>query len=1161
MSQETKRTGLPGRSRQDEEAKLLQTMEVVRANVKNYGADVARMKEDIDEMLEHFHDDNPEVINLLENTITIHDHLKRALERNERALKKPYFGRIDFHDETLKKDECLYIGKGGVARDATSYEVIDWRAPVANTYYENGLGKCSYTAPGGKEMPIELQLKRTYEIEGGKLLDYYDSEVVANDELLTKYLAKNKQAVLGEIVATIQAEQNAIIRRSPLHNIIVQGVAGSGKTTVAMHRISFILYNYPERFKPDDFYIVGSNRILLNYITSVLPDLDVYGVRQMTMEQLFARLLYEDWDENKIRIRPVDRKEPGSTVKGTTNWFQDLKKFVDRLEWNTIPRDAVYLNPRQFVEGFKDGKTGVFDETGGISDPKDLICIVDRDAIERYILQNPTISVQSKIDMLNERLTIKLKEEFMYRGVKYTDKEKKAVLKAFHNHYGPKTWKKSIFTIYREFLELQRKNGHPVTVEENNYDVYDLAALAYLYKRVKETEVISEAHHVVIDEAQDFGMMAYRVLDFCIHGCTYTIMGDVSQNIHFGYGLHDWEELKELLLQSEMSHFGLLKKSYRNTVEISEYATRILKHGQFSIYPAEPIIRHGEQVQEIKVKDRRELIRTAARLCKGWQKKGFETIAVVCRDDESAKQVSQELSSYIDVLESDLEKAVFGNGILVLPVSYTKGLEFDAVLIFDPTREDYPADDGHAKLLYVAGTRALHELCVLSLGDLTGLIADPVPEVQKREGSRDNPGVPRALEVSKAAQDFGSGKSTPLEKAVISASPVRKKNISIVMGRTVENTAADNRPTAEKSAAAENRPVTGSSAAARTAAAAQAGTAAARPRPVLPRKQTADVPGTRSEASYGPAGSIPSYLPQGARNVGVGAGAGTINVKKGIPIGGRDAAESFGIPSKKAQQAQMAADPSQKPAAVIRRKGSGSGFGDLPPTEKLRPMGHAKADLAIRWMEKRPDGLYLQSRYGILRIRPITGSILHISFAKGQTIEEISLPQIAAGRMEKNYSCRENASAIELYAQEVGVLADKRTGALTFLGSDKKPILAERRQEPRLVERNGGQLCAWQYFDWDKKETLYAMGGLKDSGITMRGQSRYISAMGELPFLISDKGYGILVASQKPVICCDISAYGSFLCLENTAQMDYYLFAGKKQNTILSAYGYLLGKL
>ena len=259
-------------SRQAEEAYLLQTLAIVQDNLIHYGKEVSRMQEDIDEMLAHYHDNDMEVLTILNNTVTLHDHMKRALLRNEKAQNKPYFGRIIFRDETFGKTESLYVGKGGISKDSTHQVVIDWRAPVVSVYYENGLGKCSYKAPGESEIAIDLQLKRTYEIESGKLLDYFDSEVIATDELLTKYLAKNKQAVLSEIVATIQKEQNEIIRKSPFHNIIVQGVAGSGKTTVAMHRISYILYNYEERFRPDDFYIVGSNRILLDYITGVLPD-------------------------------------------------------------------------------------------------------------------------------------------------------------------------------------------------------------------------------------------------------------------------------------------------------------------------------------------------------------------------------------------------------------------------------------------------------------------------------------------------------------------------------------------------------------------------------------------------------------------------------------------------------------------------------------------------------------------------------------------------------------------------------------------------------------------------------------------------------------------------------------------------------------------------
>ncbi len=676
--------------RQQEEKHLQDCVQVIRKNIAAYEKDVAVMGEEIQDMYKRYHDNDPEIFTELSNTITMHDNMKQALQKNLRALKKAYFGRIDIKEDG-RAPETFYIGKGGVMKDGTTIIVIDWRAPIANVYYENGLGVCAYTAPEQQEITIDLRRKRTYEVDEDKLLAFYDSEVVANDELLTKYLAKNKEAVLGEIIATIQKEQNEIIRKSPYRNLIVQGVAGSGKTTVAMHRISFILYNYAKEFRPEDFYIIGSNRILLNYITGVLPELDVHGVKQMTMEQLFIRLLYEDWKE-KYKVVPCDREKYD---KGTTKWYEALEAFCERLEEITIPQEDVTLN-------------------------EDMIYSAEQ--VRAYLQENPKRSIQSKIDALNTKVLTRLKNVLSMRDWEYTTEEKKQLIKDYSFRFGGKKWKQSIYELYEQFLQEQREAS--VGKQRKQFDVYDLAALAYLYKRVKETDPIREAHHIVIDEAQDFGMMVYRVLHYCIPRCTYTVMGDVSQNIQFGFGLNDWEELRGMLLTEKLDSFRVLSKSYRNTVEISEFAQRILSKGSFKGYPIEPIIRHGNPVRVMKFTREEEELAEAEKILRNWQTEGHDTIAVICRSEKEAAEVAKKLKKRLPIEESDLETAEFKRGIMVLPVDYSKGLEFDAVLLYNPTKEMYPKDDGHAKLLYVAATRALHELAVVHTGGLSEYLAE-----------------------------------------------------------------------------------------------------------------------------------------------------------------------------------------------------------------------------------------------------------------------------------------------------------------------------------------------------------------------------------------------------------------------------------------------------
>ena len=253
------------------------------------------------------------------------------------------------------------------------------------------------------------------------------------------------------------------------------------------------------------------------------------------------------------------------------------------------------------------------------------------------------------------------------------------------------------------------------------------------------------------------------------------------------------------------------------------------------------------------------------------------------------------------------------------------------------------------------------------------------------------------------------------------------------------------------------------------------------------------------------------------------------------------------------------------PARPAASKNTGRiDFGDMPATEKLRPAGHSRIDLAVRWVNKRPDGLYLQSRYGVLRLSPVGSAIVRVTFTKGMQLAEETNPNIAVRRIEKSWKYKEMGNIVEMTTDELCLQVDKATGAIRYLTRDKNLLLSERSKESRQIESGSGPVNrAWLFLDWPKGEALYGLGAGDKPGIKLRGTARYISHDGgnELPLLLSDNGYGILVATNKPVICCDISVYGSYLCAEDEQQLDYYFIGGKKQVTIMNAYAYLCGRL
>lgn len=1080
LERSIRKSEIPGLTREEEEAQLAKVIGIAEQNLEQAKADIRLANEDLADLMETYDAKEAEGLALWNNATAKLNAYQHGMARLEKARKKPYFGRIDFQDPRLSFLESYYIGRVGISDEKAEPVVLDWRAPISSVYYENSTGPCSYTVSSEGTFSIDLKRKRTYEIENDHLKDFFDSDVVANDELLTKYLAKNKKAVLGEIIATIQQEQNLIIRRSPKTNLIVQGVAGSGKTTVAMHRISYILYNYEEDFRPEDFYIIGSNRILLNYITSVLPELDVYGIRQMTMEQLFIRLLYEDWDEEKYMVHTIDRADEKNSIKGGSGWFFDLENFCRTYEAEQIPREPVRLE-----------KTGTL--------------LLDAEYIDNYCREQSTLSMEGKMCMLNEILLAKFENEVSGKEVTFPAREKKALKRKYEKYFGDGKWRGSIFDLYLQFLEQQAEKGKAVEVPENSFDVYDLAALAYLYKRIKENDPVREASHVVIDEAQDFGMMAYQVLHYCLRDCTYTIMGDTSQNIHFSYGLNDWEELKKLILTGTYDAFGVLRKSYRNTVEISDFANEILRHGDFAIYPVEPVLRHGTTVQKEAFADEAALLAAGVQKIKAWQEQGYETIAVVCRDEAEAAATARKLKKYVPVVEENLETAEFGEGVMVLPVAYTKGLEFDAVLLLDPTEEKYPENDGQVKLLYVAATRALHELAVLYTGKLTGILAKKAPKGRHNQEF--------AMETLTKAKEY--------EKVSLTQKEAREENRAIGIQEMDERNSHGPKRIVIKPEQIPGRAPGNTS---------TTGTA------VMPKSSTGMRKAAAETGKEIAAKTMQQRAPEGVSVVF--AGAAYRGKTGGKAPGSRPA--TAGIQSEKAEQPE-------------HMNTSPYAFGAIPENELLRMKGHSRIKCAVKWAKKGKAAVEMASMYGILRITPITPEVIRISFVKGVTAKVQDTYWKPKADTSFPWSAKESKTAVLVETEKLRVMVEKKDGAVQFFTPDHKLVLSEKRDEPRMID--GGM--TWTFFDWSGSEKLKAKGILSTEWLDLTAKARYVSFGGKqarMPLVVSNRGYGIAAAASRTALLCNVRTFGTYLHTAGDGQIDYYFILGKDRDEIIKQY-------
>lgn len=650
----------------------------------------------------------------------------------ENHIDKPYFARIDFKNLNGKQEK-LYIGKVGVMDLDSEILVTDWRAPIATLYYDSNLGKTSYESPDGT-IEGSLELKRQIIIDKRELAEIFDVDSVSDDELLKPYLGANADNRLKNIVASIQKEQNDIIRMALAKNLIIQGVAGSGKTTVALHRIAYLLYNYSKKYQSNQFMVIGPNKFFINYISNVLPDLDAGQVEQYTYEELAKTYINEDISvkdptEKLVSVLSTGENSEVSKYKLSMNYKEEVDKFLAEFENEYIADEGISVN------GFcVFTKQEVIRLLGSLSDTLELDFSARLQRVQK-ILENRVLDTRDYLiskakkhfDMLIEKATEKEQEELMAQKRDTVERLGNGLKEILKRKCTLST--KKVLPLYKKFVSNHSKYAlddriSKVLVKEaakgiskKQLEFEDLPALMYIKLKLMGSGEFKDFAHVVVDEAQDFGTFNFFVLKKLMAESTFSIFGDLTQGIYEYRAINSWEEVVESSFE-EKCEIMKLEKSYRTTIEIMLAANLVSK--SIGLFEGKPVIRHGKEVNVKKV-SKTEKTKYILDSINNYTSLGHSSIAIICKTPEESQKVYEELSIHndnISLISGD--KETYDGGVCVVPSHLSKGLEFDCVIIYDADEKTYSANNKvDMKLLYVAMTRALHTLDICYTGKVT----------------------------------------------------------------------------------------------------------------------------------------------------------------------------------------------------------------------------------------------------------------------------------------------------------------------------------------------------------------------------------------------------------------------------------------------------------
>ncbi|MCH3964915.1 MAG: AAA family ATPase [Clostridium sp.] len=656
--------------------------------------------------LEEYKDDEDKQIDYFNHELYVKEEQFKLIERRLRELtilkESPYFGKVYFKDKY--GETRIYIGRFGVT-DEEEYEpiIVDWRSPVSSLFYQGKLGETYYNAPEGMES-ADVLAKRQFIIKNGKLDGMFDSSLNVKDEILQFILSKNTDEKLKDVVMTIQKEQDELIRQ-PLNGVlVVNGAAGSGKTTIALHRTAYLLYNYREKLQ-DRVLILGPNSIFMDYISMVLPSLGEESVKQATFREFASEIIkmdevmdFKGYMENMLSDQDKFRGE--IEYKRSAEYAEDIDDLISNLENSYFkPQDVKFYDSmiatRFEIEEmlkvhFK--SMPLFKRTGRIvrvlySRIKD-----ERNRRVKEIQENYRKVIANMSDeQLNNSAT---DLEFARRN-----KISEVIAEVLKIKREKLSWIKNpdIIQIYNEY-------------NKNREIIYeDLAPILYMKIKLEGLKYYKHLKHIVIDEAQDYSTLEFKVIRE-LTGCrSFTIVGDMNQRLVPGDDECAMAELEDIFSDLDVRNFSLTT-SYRSTSEIMEYANRYLEKS------SAVGVRNGEKVIEHQTHNMDELVEGIIEDIDKFKRKGYESIAVICKSLKQIKMLSAPIKEKIHINVFYREDMIYSKGEILIPSYFAKGLEFDAVIMVD---DFFNSQKSMNKLKYIMATRALHELSVYRTWDVS----------------------------------------------------------------------------------------------------------------------------------------------------------------------------------------------------------------------------------------------------------------------------------------------------------------------------------------------------------------------------------------------------------------------------------------------------------